>query len=146
GSISYSATAATTSGGNWLQVSPASGSVTALNPVSLSVTAKAGSLAAGTYSGTVVVSSATTGESITVPVTMSISVAPQKILLSQTGLTFVAVEQGGAPLPQSFGILNTGSGAMDWSANFTTLSGGSWLTIDSGSGTVTKPFTDVSLV
>ena len=107
--------------------------------MSLAVTATPGSLGAGTYSGSVVVSSATTGDSITVPVTMSITTAQQKILLSQTGLTFTAVQQGGAPLPQSFGILNTGKGSMGWSASVSTLSGGSWLSIDQPSGTVATP-------
>jgi uncharacterized protein (TIGR03437 family) len=145
GAIAFAATASTSSGGSWLQVSPASGSVTPTTPASLTVTATPGDLGAGTYSGSIVVSSSTTGESIAVPVTMSISAAQQKILLSQTGLTFIAVQQGGTPLPQSFGILNTGKGSMGWSATASTLSGGSWLSIDQKSGTVSTPFTDVSL-
>jgi uncharacterized protein (TIGR03437 family) len=144
GSISFTATA---SGGNWLQVSPASGTASSASPASLTVTATPGSLAAGTYSGSIVVSSATTGQSVTVSVTLSISGTNPNILLSQTGLTFTAVAEGGSPLPQSFGILNTGQGTMSWSAQATTLpAGGSWLSIDTGSGTVATPYTDVSLV
>src|SRR5262249_46356052 len=74
-------------------------------------------------------------------------IAQQKILLSQTGLTLITVASGGPPLPQSFGILNTGEGSMDWTASASTFSGGSgWLSIDHTSGTVARPFLDVSLV
>ena len=145
GSIAFTAVAATSTGGNWLSVSAASGTITPNNPASLTVTATPGGLAAGTYSGSIVLGSASAG-SVTVTATLSINSAPQNILLSQTGLTFVTVAQGGAPLPQTFGILNTGQGSMSWSASAKTLSNGSWLSIDQSSGTVTAPFTDVSLV
>src|SRR5258706_6574352 len=80
-------------------------------------------------------------------VTLGVSAPPQKILLSQTGLTFTAVAQGGLPLPQSFGILNIGQGSLSWTATATTLSGASgWLKVDATSGNVSTPFRDVSLV
>ena len=146
GSIAFTATASTSTGGNWLAVSPASGTVTPNAPVSLTVTAAPGSLAAGTYSGSIVLNSATAG-SVAITATLSISSAQQNILLSQTGLSFVSVAQGGAPLPQAFGILNTGQGSMSWSASASTLpQGGSWLTIDQSGGTVAAPYTSVSLV
>ena len=143
GSIAFTAIS---TGGDWLQVSPASGTATAATAASLTVTAAPGSLGPGTYSGSAVVSSSTTGENITVPVTLSITAVQQSILLSQAGLTFTAVQQGGAPLPQNFGVLNTGQGPMSWSASASTLSGGSWLSIDRSGGTVATPFTGVSLV
>jgi uncharacterized protein (TIGR03437 family) len=146
GSISFTAASTTATGGNWLQVSPTSGTATALSPTPLTVTATPGTLGAGTYSGSINVTSATTGQSITVSVTLAISGTGPNALLSQTGLTFTAVAQGGSPLPQSFGILNTGQGSMSWSAQATTLSGGSWLSIDTSSGTVATPLTDVSTV
>ncbi len=147
GTLSFSASAVTATGGPWLQVSPASGIATASTPASLTVTATPGTLGAGTYSGSIVATSATTGESITVSVILAISGAQQSILLSQTGITFMAVAQGGSPQPQSFGILNTGNGSMTWAASASTLSGGSgWLSIDQTSGTVARPFLDVSTV
>jgi hypothetical protein len=144
GSLAFTVAASTSTGGNWLTVSPPSGTATPANPVSLTVTANPGTLAAGTYSGSIIVSSSV--GNLTVPVTLAVSAVQQTILLSQTGLTFTGVAQGGSPLPQSFGILNTGQGSMNWSASATTLSGGSWLTIDQQSGTVATPFTSVSLV
>jgi hypothetical protein len=62
-------------------------------------------LAAGTYSGQVVVTGG--GTTVTVPVTLSIAATNPIILISQTALGFTAVAQGGVPLPQSFGVLNT---------------------------------------
>jgi uncharacterized protein (TIGR03437 family) len=80
-------------------------------------------------------------------VTLTIVDARPKILLSQIGLTFAAVAQGGAPLPQSFGILNSGQGSMIWTASSSTLSGGAgWLSIDQTSGTVATPLSGVSTV
>ena len=149
GSIGFTAALSTAAGGNWLQVSPASGSLTAGSPVSLTVTADPGSLGVGTYNGAILLASSDTGQQFSIPVTLAITAAPQKILLSQTGLTFTAVAQGGKPLPQSLGILNVGQGSMSWTDTATTLSGDSgWLAIDPAtrSGTVTQPFTDVSTV
>ncbi len=145
-SVNFTASAATTSGGSWLAVSPSTGNASAASPGTLTIAATPGTLPAGTYSGTVTIASAATGDQLIVPVVMAISAAKQIILLSQTGLTFTAVAQGGGVLPQSFGILNAGSGSMNWTAQATTLSGSGWLSIDSASGTVNTPLLDVSFV
>ena len=143
----FTATAATTTGGNWLHVAATSGAVNPTQPTTLTITATPGNLAVGTYNGSVVIASADTGQQIAVSVTMAVSAPPQKILLSQTGLTFIAVAQGGNPLPQSFGIINVGQGSLSWTASTTTLSGGAgWLSINQGSGTVAQPYLDVSNV
>jgi uncharacterized protein (TIGR03437 family) len=144
GSLSFTANASTTSGGSWLAISPAAGTATQSSPALLTVTATPGSLTPGTYSGTVTISGA--GSSIGIAVTMSVSAPSAVILISQTGLSFTAVAQGGVPLPQNFGILNTGQGSMAWTATATTLSGGNWLQISPTSGTVQQPYLDVSPV
>ncbi len=144
GPLSFNASAFTTSGGSWLSISPTSGTATPSSPASLTVTATPGSLTPGTYSGTVTITGA--GTSIATPVTLSISAPSATILLSQSALSFNAVAQGGVPLPKNFGILNTGQGSMSWTANATTLSGGNWLQISPSSGTVQRPYLDVSLV
>lgn len=46
-------TAATATGGSWLNISPSSGVATATAPASLTVTATPGSLAVGTYTGSI---------------------------------------------------------------------------------------------
>jgi hypothetical protein len=131
-------------GGSWLSLSAQSGTATQAVPVSLTVTATPGSLTPGTYNGSISITGA--GSTLTVPVTLSISPASATILVSQNALTFNAVSEGGAPLPLVFGILNTGTGSMNWTASTTTLSGGNWLQISSTSGTVQRPFLDVSTV
>src|SRR5205823_2470970 len=88
-----------------------------------------------------------TGETLQVPVTMSISAIQQSILLSQTGLTFTAVAGGGGVPGQTFGILNTGQGVMNWTASATTLSGGAaWLTVSPPNGSSDAGSLQVPLV
>ena len=144
GSLSFTADATTFSGGPWLTISPATSAAAPSSPASLTVTATPGSLAPGTYSGTVTLTGA--GGTISVPVTLSVSAPTAIILVSQSALSFTAVAQGGVPLPQNFGILNTGQGSMSWTATGTTISGGNWLQISPSSGTVQRPYLDVSLV
>jgi uncharacterized protein (TIGR03437 family) len=144
GSLSFTANVTTSSGGSWLTISPANGTATPSSPASLTVTATPGSLAPGTYSGTVTVTGA--GSTINVSVTLSVSAPTALILVSQSALSFTAVAQGGVPLPQNFGILNTGQGPMSWTATATTISGGNWLQISPSNGTVQRPYLDVSLV
>jgi uncharacterized protein (TIGR03437 family) len=144
GALAFTATAATTSGGSWLSVGPG-GTISPAAPASLTVNATPGSLPPGTYQGTVSISAA--GSVVNLPVTFSVSAASAVILVSQTGMSFTAVAQGGIPLPQTFGILNTGRGSMNWTASASTLSGpANWLQIGPTSGTVVQPYLDVSLV
>ena len=146
GSLSFSASAVTATGGAWLQVSPGSGSATAGAPASLTVTATPAGLPVGTYSGSITIASGTTGQTLTIPVTLAINPALQKIVLSQTGLTFTAVAQGGSVIPQSIGIFNGGTGSMTWTATVSTLSGSGWLNVSSTTGTVAQPLVDVSFI
>jgi uncharacterized protein (TIGR03437 family) len=144
GSLAFTATASTQSQTAWLSVTPSSSTAKPGAPASLTVTATPGNLIPGTYQGAIAIAGG--GATSTVMVTLSISTPNANILISQSGLSFTAVAQGGAPLPQSFGILNTGQGSMNWSASANTLSGGNWLQISPTSGSVAQPFLDVSTV
>lgn len=133
--------------GTWLSVSPNSGSVSAAAQLALTVAVNPADLTAGTYTGTIQVSSQDTNQMFVVPVTLVVSASTSQILLSQTGLTFTTVAGGGPPLSQSFGILNSGQGILNWTAQAIPLGGGnSWLSIDQSSGTVVNPLADVSIV
>ena len=112
GALQFTATAATNAGGNWLSASPASGQALPGSPVTLTVTANPAGLAPGAYSGQVTV--ATGSQSENVSVTMTISVLNQAILLSQSGLSFLAVQGGGVVPNQSFGVQNIGVGVVNW--------------------------------
>jgi uncharacterized protein (TIGR03437 family) len=151
GTLAFQALAVAASNGTWLRINPQNGSATSAAPVSVVVTADPQGLPPGTYTGSVTVLSSTTGESVAVPVTMTVSVVRQTMLLSQTGISFTAVASGGAVPPQSVGILNIGQDVMNWSASASTLSGGpSWLTVTPTSGStdaasLTVPLVDVGV-
>jgi len=133
GSLSFTATAQTSSGGGWLSVVPASGQVPAAAPASVSVTASPAGLAPGTYAGSVTISAGSDVQ--TVRVTMTISAIAQAILLSQSGLSFLGISQGGVVPPQTFGVINIGTGVVNWTVKKSTLSGGpDWLLIGNASG------------
>ncbi|OFV96445.1 MAG: hypothetical protein A3H28_01925 [Acidobacteria bacterium RIFCSPLOWO2_02_FULL_61_28] len=147
GSLDFTASATTNLGGGWLTVAPASGSVTAFSTVTLTVTASPAGLGPDTYTGTISLVSPTTGQTINLPVNMIVSGVPQTILLSQTGLTFTVVAGGGAIPPQTFGVLNTGRGIMNWTVRASTLSEGpTWLTATPENGSTDATALRVPLV
>jgi trimeric autotransporter adhesin len=128
GSLNFTAVAATNSGGSWLRVSPGSGTAAAFASTPVNITADPTAVGAtGTFSGTVTLASTNPVQSIVIPVTMTVTSVQQTILIPQSGLTFFAVQGGGAPPPQFFSVLNTGRGQMQFSTTPATLSGGSWL-------------------
>jgi uncharacterized protein (TIGR03437 family) len=135
GTLAFTAitTVATPAGGAWLSVSPASGQATPASPVHLSVAADPTGLSPGTYTGTITVSGA--GSALSVPVTMTISSLNQVILLTQRGLSFTAVPQGGVVPPQTFAVRNAGTGVVPWTVSTSTLSGGQgWRQVSPASG------------
>ncbi len=139
GTLSWTATVT----GKGISLSAASGSATSTSPSSLQVSASASGLAPGIYSGSVTVKSGT--QTTVVPVVVSIVAQTQTILLSQTGLLFVAVEGGTVVPSQTFGIVNTGQGVMSWTVTATTT-GGNWLTVTPGSGSSAANSTQIPLV
>ena len=117
-----------------VSVSPAAGTVSPGKPASLVVTGDPGTLAAGTYTDVLTIK-ADNGQTISIPVTVAISVLSQALLLTQTGLSFTAVAQGGVVPPQTFGVVNPGAGTLSWTASTSTLSGGpGWLRVTPASG------------
>ena len=156
GSMAFSATA---SGGTWLTLATvsttgagssglsASGAARPGQPATLRATVDVTNLAAGTYSGNIHVTNTSNASDQPADIRVILTVRSNlpRILLSQVGLAFTAVEGGGAPLPQSFGVLNGGQGSLSWSVTSSTLSGGGWLTVPPATGTVSAGVTDVPL-
>jgi uncharacterized protein (TIGR03437 family) len=135
GSLPFSVTATENSGRsvNWLSVTPKSATATPSTPAVLSVQTNPSNLPAGTYSGTVAIAS--TAGTATVSLTMTISANPLIMLLSQTGLTFTAVQNGGPVPPQTFSVLSLGSGTLNWTARTSVLGGvNNWLSVTPNSG------------
>ena len=137
GSLEFSVLGETDSGGEWLTIRPDSGSATPSDPVMVAVTADPEGLPIGTYTGWLRVEAEAEGSPAFIPVTMTISDIDQAILLSQSGLSFTAVEQGGIVPPQTFGVVNLGRGSMGWSVTRCTLIDTSceWLSVTPDSGT-----------
>jgi len=147
GSITFFARAT----GTGLTVTPASITATAAAPANFTVTADVAGLGEGTYRGQVVVVSALPAASFTLPVVISVGRLQQTILLSQTGLTFVAVQAGGAVPPQQVAVLNIGQGVMNWTASASVLGDvANWLAVSPASGSSTAgstqiPFLDIGI-
>jgi len=134
GVINFTAAASTNDGGRWLSITPGAGRLTPGSPVTLTVSADPSGLDAGTYSGRIELRSDTAGN-VTLPVTITISSLTKALLLTQAGLSFRAVSQGGVIPAQSFGVVNLGTGELSWTASTSTLSGGpNWLRVTPASG------------
>jgi len=135
GELNFSIETSTESGGNWLAGSPANGQATPNQPAGAVVTADPAGLPTGTYRGLVAVV-AQGGQRIELPATMTVSQIDQAILLSQSGLSFTAVAEGGVVPPQSFGVVNLGTGSMDFSISTCTKTALTcdWLKVSPGSG------------
>ncbi|HYL77458.1 MAG TPA: hypothetical protein VEU96_24805 [Bryobacteraceae bacterium] len=148
GSVQFGVTAKTSSGGNWLSVSPAQGTVTASAPVSLAVTADPTGLDPNTYTGVLTLAASDGSITLAVPVTMTISASGQAIRLSQTGLTFTAVVGGGASPTQNVTVVDTGSGSFDFSVTASVPAGTpNWLAVTPPGGTSdsSKPFPSIAV-
>ena len=130
----FSASAATSSGNNWLKVSTTGGSVAAFGTSSLSITADPSQLPPGTYSGTVTVTFPGTQSPPPISVVAVVSGTDPNIGLSQTGLRFQAVAGGTATSPQTITVFNEGAGTLNFSASPSTISGGPWLSVSPSSG------------
>jgi uncharacterized protein (TIGR03437 family) len=131
--VPYTASDTVGAGGeSWLSVSPGSGSVAALQVSSTSVTVNPAGLAPGTYVGTVTISAA--GQQFPVSITVTVNAAGKALALSQTSLRFQVALGASAPPSQSIVVLNQGTGALNWSASASTLSG-NWLSVTPAEGT-----------
>ncbi len=135
GPLNFSAEAITRSGGSWLSVSPAAGTVLPRTPAVVSVEADPAGLSPGTYAGVIRLVQRGVDDTVEIGVTMTISEREQAVLLSQTGLSFTAVAGGGVVPPQTFGVINIGAGVMPWTVSTSTLAGGSaWLVVAPAQG------------
>jgi uncharacterized protein (TIGR03437 family) len=136
GELVFSADVQPDPGANWLSLTPDAGTATPATPAQLTLVADPAGLPTGTYTAAIRISSPVVA-TVDIPVTMTIASAEQVILLSQTGLSFQAEEDGGVVPPQSFGVLNLGSGVMGWTISTETSDGGDWIEASSDSDSTT---------
>ena len=118
---------------NWLSATPATGTT----PGTVTVSANAGTLPVGTYTGKVVITAASPGASgspISIPVTLNV-VTGQTLSVTPTALTFSYSLGAAAPPAQTLQVSATGVAAPFTTAITTTPSGGTWLAVSPTSGT-----------
>jgi uncharacterized protein (TIGR03437 family) len=132
GELAWQAQATTYGGGNWLSVSPAGGNA----PSTVNVTVSSAGLPAGTYTGTIAITSSSadvTNSPQTVSVTLTVSAVTPAIGVTASSLSFTT-DVGGNPPAQSFTVSNAGTGGLSWTASVSTATGGNWLSITPTSG------------
>jgi uncharacterized protein (TIGR03437 family) len=128
--ISYSAAVATTSGGSWLAATPG-GPVASSLSVSINSSVLSG-LTAGSYGGTVTVTSTgATGSGAVIPITLKVSGPTLTASPSQLNFTYQLV---GGTTPASQSITVGDASNVNFTATPLTTSGGSWLSVNPGSG------------
>ena len=138
GGITFSATLSfdSASASDWLQLTSSSSTALPSSPVVLILRAEPSGLPPGTYSARLTIAGTNSAASpIVIPIAMTITSNTRILLLSKTGFTFTAVQSGGVIPSQSFGVLNLGSGSLNWTAQVSTLSGGAWLLASPLAGT-----------
>jgi len=135
--LNYTVTESTTSGGNWLTVTPASGTT------GESLTVSVAGVVPGTYQGSIKITAANPSgvpvpnSPLTIPVTYYISENPL-LLVSPNPLSFTATV-GGLATEQSVLVTSTGT-TLNYTITSTTNSGGPWLAVSSTPGATPGSF------
>jgi hypothetical protein len=147
--FSFSATPSTSTGGNWLTVTPSGGGC-CTTPEGLTVSVNAASLAAGTYSGQILIAEYFSGTpSMTVPVSLTVAPAGGTFFGDVAGQASFSLVPGGTPPSQTIQIENGGTGTLQWTVTASTADGGAWLDVPVTAGTapsmVTVGITPASL-
>jgi len=122
--LTYTVSASTATGGSWLT---ATGSGT--TPGNISVSVNPGSLATGTYNGTVsIASSGASNSPKTVPVTLTVTAAPT-LNTSPTSLSFSYQVGGTTPAAQNVSLSSIGT-----ALSYTAATSATWLLVTPASG------------
>ncbi len=129
GTLEWSTTVQTSGGGQWLSVSPASGTA----PSSVTVVVDPSNLSAGVYSGLVTVQGA--GDSKEVVATFLVTRPVSILRPTQTGFLFEGTEGALSVPAQTIQMLNAGQGTMNWTVQAEAGDGGNWLSVTPTSGT-----------
>lgn len=130
GPVSYTVSATTSSCGNWLNVSQASGTTPGAFNVSVNTTG----ITPQACTGSITVSSAGAGNTVTIPVSLNVSTNPL-LNIAPTSLNFAApLGAGSLPTPLSISLTSTDSSSIPFTVGASTSTGGSWLFVTSSTG------------
>jgi uncharacterized protein (TIGR03437 family) len=138
GSLSFSASPSTLSGGNWLSVSPTSGTASSTSSGSATITADSTSLAPGTYYGSVQFSSTgVTNSPQTISVILTVATPAQSPgpSLSSTGLIFVG-QAGAAATAKAITVTNPSPNPLAYSSTPFSDNGAAFYTVSPAIGTL----------
>ena len=132
--VRFSTAASTNSGGSWLSVSPSGGGC-CNTPLAVSAVVTAGTLAAGTYTGQIVITNFSNSNiKMTIPVTLIIAASGATFFDDLPGKLSFSFTTGGSATSQTVQIRNSGAGTLNWTLTSSTADGGAWLTSSASSG------------
>ncbi len=127
--LNFEVTSATADGSQWLETNPSgSDDVSADKPKMITVRANVDQLAAGTYTGTVLLTARQGGlisQSVSVPVVLAVTDRPAELVVSQSAMTF-NIQRGGRQT-KDVSMIAVGSGSIPWTAQVTR--GAAWLNL-----------------
>ena len=139
GSLKFTASAFTKTGGPWLSVSPGAGNVSASTPAQLKVHVSAGGLAPGNYYGQIEIDSGDAANSpqlASVVLNVSGAAVDLGAFVYPTGLVFVAQEGGADPAPQVIAVTNPSKSTLTFTSASFFGQGTGLFTVQPSSGTV----------
>ena len=136
--INWTATASTLSGGNWLQVSPATGTSDPSHSPAIQITANANGLQPDDYYGTVTIKPVGTNTAQILMVVLNVLPPTQSpgTTVEPTGLVFVAPPGATLPSAQTVQIANPTTANLSFTATPSVPSGAVWFKFAPASGTV----------
>ena len=139
GPLMWQAAASTLSGGDWLQIAPAAGTVPSSGASAASITIDPTGLAAGSYYGQVTVSRTDTAESAqlaTIVLNVVTAETPPQPAVAPTGLLFTGIVGGTNPASQQLAVQNVGSAVVRFISRKSTADNVDWFTYAPASGNV----------
>jgi uncharacterized protein (TIGR03437 family) len=135
GTVNWVASASLLSGQGWnLRLVPSFGTVTAGTPKTVILELDSGFLPPTSGSAAITVTDVVNGPSIRVPVTLDVTPAGGRLILSQSSFTFRAREGGALPASQTLSLSNSSSGTLNWSIDTSAQSSHPWLSFSSVAG------------
>lgn len=129
GPLNYTLSVQTDAGGNWLAINPASGTT---GGAGFDVSVNPAALAAGTYTGRVIVESVSTADAAQVAVTLVVGAGATLSVAPAVLPTFLYQIGGAAPAPQTL-VVSTTAGVIPFTVAESPDVG--WLTVSPAAGT-----------
>jgi len=127
----------TATGGNWLTIATGAGCGLCTTPQTITATVNASpTLAAGTYTGEIVVTAQGGGMAVTIPVTLTVGASGGTFFDNLPGqVSFSIATNSGNPPAQTIQVDKFGGGALNWTVSPSTSDAGNWLSVSPLGGT-----------